>query len=56
MTARMKKCEEWLLKDKVRLIQLTALALICLGSFLFALYHVEAMGKYNTEYTPDEEH
>ncbi len=55
MTARMKKCEEWLLKDKVRLIQLTALALICLGSFLFALYHVEFMGKYSTQYTPDEE-
>ena len=55
MTARIKRAEKWLLEDKVSLAQLCALALICLGSFLFAVYHVEFMGKYSTQYTPDEE-
>lgn len=54
MISRIKTIRAMVLEDKARFAQYCALALICLGAFLYAVYHVEIMGKYSTQYTPDE--
>lgn len=38
----------------IRWVQWGVIALICLGGFLCAVYFAQTMGKYSTEYSPDE--